>query len=227
MLPSGNRKRTAGGIYFRLLKQHVPPAQFKSIFAHNKELFREKILEKNRRRNAKRRMQAGPRQRAPLDAPAATPAPASVMQQALPAWMAAEATGLCTTAMPAQQQQQQQQPPYTQPQDANATAGDAAAATALFSSIAEEIDAHFAELEELRVGRELKRGGGGVRFRGAYCAASLSLSCLPELLLRVCTWDRGDSGRRSMGGLGDRSTCMYPPPVPMREGDSPPLADLR
>ena len=39
MVPSGNRKRTAGGVYFNLLRKHLTPAQFKQVFLHNKELF--------------------------------------------------------------------------------------------------------------------------------------------------------------------------------------------
>jgi len=89
VVPSGQRKRTAGGVYFNLLRQHLTPAQFKQVFLHNKELFREKILRKNRRRNAKRREQQAPQKRSAVDSPPHSSAPATVLSTTLPAWMAA------------------------------------------------------------------------------------------------------------------------------------------
>ena len=74
-VPSGNRRRTPGGVFFHLLRARVTPAQYAHIFAHNKEMFRERDRAKNRRRNARRRAEA----QAP---PTTLPAP-------LPPWMAA------------------------------------------------------------------------------------------------------------------------------------------
>jgi hypothetical protein len=83
-------------VYFNLLRAQVTPQQFKGIFVLNKDVFRQKILDKNRRRNARKRGQAGlfilPKSRAKVSPPA------TLLAGGMPAWMVAEASPIAKGA---------------------------------------------------------------------------------------------------------------------------------
>ena len=148
MVPSGNRKRTAGGVYFNLLRQHLNPGQFKQVFLHNKELFREKILRKNRRRNARKREKQGPQRRGAMDSPPVAAAPATVLASALAAWMAAAAGGGSSGGGGAGSAAEGGQ------ESGSGGAHGAAHITVAASTVDAELDAELAELDALLDGDE-------------------------------------------------------------------------
>ena len=89
LLPSGNRRRSPGGVFFHLLKGRLDKQQLTWVFAHNKDLFKEKTRAKNRRRNARRREAAAAQPTAPPQpASASASSPPSTPAAAMPAWMA-------------------------------------------------------------------------------------------------------------------------------------------